>query len=59
MDIIIANSTCTDMVQWASTMTTHAMMLAIQKKTQSYIEWITSNDFIPLLLKHMGIRRNS
>jgi hypothetical protein len=33
MDIVIANPTCTNMVQQASTMTTHVMMMVVYEKT--------------------------
>jgi hypothetical protein len=32
MDVVIADRICIDMVQQASTMTTHAMMMVIQEK---------------------------
>jgi len=54
MDIVIVDPTHTNMVQQAST-TSHVVMMATQKKTQSYIEWTLGNDFIPLALMHMGV----
>jgi hypothetical protein len=33
MNVVITNLICTDMVQQASMMTTHAMMMAAQEKT--------------------------
>jgi hypothetical protein len=38
MDIVIVDPTHTNMVQWASTMTTHATMMVAQEKTQSYVK---------------------
>ncbi len=54
MDIVIVDSTHTNMVQQALT-TSHVVMMATQKKTQSYIEWALGDDFIPLALMHMGV----
>jgi len=33
MDVVIVDPTCTNMVQQASTTTTHAMMMVVQDKT--------------------------
>jgi hypothetical protein len=35
-------------------MTTHAMMMATQEKTRSYIEQTPSDDFIPLVIETYG-----
>jgi hypothetical protein len=54
MDIIIIDQTCTDMVQWTSTTTTHESMMAIKKKTQSYVEQTLGDDFTPLVIEMYG-----
>jgi hypothetical protein len=54
VDIVIANPTHINMVQRASTMTTHVMMMVAQEKTRSYNERTLGNDSFPLLLKRMG-----
>jgi hypothetical protein len=54
MDLVIVNPTLTNMVQWTSTMTRHATMMAIQEKTRSYTEQTPSNDFILLAIKTYG-----
>jgi hypothetical protein len=54
MDVIIAYLIHINMVQ-TSTMTTHAVTMAAQKKTRSYVEQTLGDDFIPLLLKHIGV----
>jgi len=51
MDIIIVDSTHTNMVQWTLTTTTHVVMMATQEKTWSYIERALGNDFIPFVIK--------
>jgi hypothetical protein len=55
MDVIIAYLIHINMVQQTSTMTTHAVTMAAQKKTRSYVEQTLGDDFIPLLLKHIGV----
>jgi hypothetical protein len=50
MDVVIANPTCTNMVERTSTTTTHAMMMVAQEKTWLYIEQAPSDDFIPLAI---------
>jgi hypothetical protein len=54
MDLVITNSTCTNMVQQTSTTTTHAATMVAQEKTQSYAEQAPSNDFIPLAIETYG-----
>jgi hypothetical protein len=54
MDIVIVEPTHTNMVQQTSIIS-HAMMMAAQKKTRSYVEQALGNDFIPLALRHMGV----
>jgi hypothetical protein len=54
MDIVIAYSTHINMKQRTSTTTTHVVMMTTQEKTQSYIERIPSNDFIPLAMETYG-----
>ncbi len=54
MDVVIINSTCTNMVQWTSMMTTHVVMMATQEKAQSYVERAPSNDFIPFDIETYG-----
>jgi hypothetical protein len=54
MDIVITNTTHTYIVQWMST-TTHATIMVVQKKTQSYVEWTSCDDFIPLSMWHMDV----
>jgi hypothetical protein len=53
MDIIIVDSIHIYMVQRALT-TTHATMMGIKEKTQSYIEQAPSNDFIPIAIEAYG-----
>jgi hypothetical protein len=56
MDIVIVDLIGTNVVQWASMMIGHAMMMDAQKKTRSYKlnEHKTMISF-PLLLKHMSV----
>jgi hypothetical protein len=35
-------------------MTTHAMMMVVQEKTQSYVERALGDDFIPLTIETYG-----
>jgi hypothetical protein len=51
MDVIIIDSIRTYMVQQTFTMITHAMMMAVQEKTQSYAERTPCDDFIPLAIE--------
>jgi len=44
MDIVIVDSTHTNMVQQTSTMTTHVITMVVQEMTS-----------FPLLLRHMGV----
>jgi len=54
MDIVIADSICTNMVQQTSMMTTHVVMMVVHEKTRSYTEQAPSNDFIPLAIETYG-----
>jgi hypothetical protein len=54
MDIVVIDPIRTNMVQRASTATTHAMMIAYQKKTQSYVKQTPCNNFIPLAIDTYG-----
>jgi hypothetical protein len=54
MDVVIVDSTRTNMVQRTLT-TTHAKMMAVQEKTQSYVERTLNDTFTPLLLRCMGV----
>jgi hypothetical protein len=54
MDVVIVNSTCTNMVQWTLIMTTHVMMMTAHEKTWSYVERALGNDFIPLVIEMYG-----
>jgi hypothetical protein len=51
MDVIIVDSTCINIVQRASTITTHAMMIVVQKMTRPYVELATGDDFISLAIE--------
>jgi hypothetical protein len=51
VDVFIVNSTRIDLVQHASTMTMHVMIVAAQNKAQSYTKQVLGNDFIPLAVK--------
>jgi hypothetical protein len=55
MDVVIIDPTCINMVQRTSTMTTHAMTLATQKKTHHTPNKHWSMISFPLLLKCMGV----
>jgi hypothetical protein len=55
MDIVIVDLTRIDMVQRALMMTTHAMMMVVQENAQSFFKRALSDDFIPLLLRCMGV----
>ncbi len=48
MDVVIADSTCTYMVQQTSTTITHVAMMVVEEKTRSYAERAQGDDFIPL-----------
>ncbi len=54
MDVIIVGSICINIVQQTLT-TTHTPMMATQEKTWLYIEQAPSDDFIPLLLRRIGV----
>jgi len=54
VDIVIADSTRTNLVQCVSMTTTHATTIVIQNKAQSYIEWTLEDDFIPLVIETYG-----
>ncbi len=54
MDIIIVNLTHTNMVQQTLTMTTHAVMMATQKKTWSYPKRTLDDDFISFAIETYG-----
>jgi len=45
-NIVIIDPTCINLVQDVSTMTMYAMIVASQKKAQSYIERVPRDDFI-------------
>jgi hypothetical protein len=49
-DFVIANPTRTNLVQGVSTTTTHVTTIVVQDKTQSYIERMVGDDFIPLAI---------
>jgi hypothetical protein len=55
MDVITIDLTCTNMVQQTSTTIAHAVMIAIQEKTRSYVEQAPSDDFILVIIDHMGV----
>jgi len=54
LDIIIANFTRLKMVQQASMMITHAMMMVVQEKTRSYVKQTLGDDFIPFAIEMYG-----
>jgi hypothetical protein len=54
IDIVIIDSTYLNMVQCAVSTTTHAMIVATQKKTRSYVEHTSKDTFIPLVVKTYG-----
>jgi hypothetical protein len=54
MDVIITDPIPTNMVQQTSTTTTHATMMAVQKKTRSYVKQTLGDDFIPLAIETYG-----
>jgi hypothetical protein len=54
IDIVIADSTYLNMVQCATSTTTHAMIIVTQKKTRSYVECTSKDTFIPLAIKTYG-----
>jgi hypothetical protein len=54
MDIVIVDLILIDMLQQTSMMTTHAMMMAAQKKTRSYGKRTPSDDFIPFSIETYG-----
>jgi hypothetical protein len=51
MNVVIANSTYSNLVQHVSTMIMHAIIVAAQNKAQSYIKQVPRDDFIPLAIK--------
>jgi hypothetical protein len=54
MHIVTIDPTCTDIVQWTLTISTHATMMVGQKKRWSDVEWTPSDDFIPLSIVKYG-----
>jgi hypothetical protein len=54
VDIIITDPTRTNLVQCASTTTTHVATIVAQNKTRSYIKRTPRNDFIPFAIKTYG-----
>jgi hypothetical protein len=50
-NIVIVDSTYTNLVQHASTMIVHATIVVVQNKAQSYIKQMLIDDFIPLAIK--------
>ncbi len=54
MDVVIIDSTRTDMVQQTSTMMTRVMIMVVQEKTRSYNERALDNDSIPLVIEMCG-----
>jgi len=52
MHVVIIDLIHTYMVQWTLTTITHAMMMAAQEKTPSYVEWTPNNDFILVAIDH-------
>jgi hypothetical protein len=53
-NIVIANPTHTNLVQHASTTIVYATIVVVQDKTQSYIEQVPRDDFIPLAIETYG-----
>jgi hypothetical protein len=51
INIVITDSTYLNMVQCATSTTTHAMIVATQKKTQLYVKRTSKDTFIPLAIK--------
>jgi hypothetical protein len=54
MDIVIVDLIYINIVQWTSMTIAHVATMAIQEKTQSYIERTLNNDFIPLVIDMCG-----
>ncbi len=54
MDIIIVDLTHIYMMQQALMMTSHAMMMVAQEKTQSYAKRTLGDDFIPFAIETYG-----
>jgi hypothetical protein len=54
MDVVIVDWICTYMVQRASTMTTHVVMMVVQEKTRSYTKRAPSVDVILLVIETYG-----
>ncbi len=50
-NIVIADPTCTNLVQHTSITTAHAGTIAVQNKARSYTKWTSRNDFIPLAME--------
>jgi hypothetical protein len=48
MNVVIVNLIHPNMVQYASSTTTHATTITIPKKAQLYAEFVLGDDFIPL-----------
>jgi hypothetical protein len=55
MDVVIVDLTCTNMVYRTSMTITHVAMMTIQEKTQSYVERALGDDFILVVIDHMGV----
>jgi hypothetical protein len=51
---MLSSLTQLDTVQWTSTMITHVAMMAVQKKTRSYVERTQGDDFIPFAIEIHG-----
>jgi hypothetical protein len=51
IDIVIVDSTYLNMVQCAVSTIMHAMIVATQKKTRSYVKRTSKDTFIPLAIK--------
>jgi hypothetical protein len=54
IDIIIIFQTCIDMMQQTSITIAHESMMAIKKKTRSYVERALSDDLTPLVIEMYG-----
>jgi hypothetical protein len=51
MNVVVANLIHMDMVQYASSATTHATTITFQEKAQLHVELILGDDFILLAMK--------
>jgi hypothetical protein len=49
MDIVIADLTYTNMVQWTSMTIAHVVTMVVQEKTWSYVEQTLGDNFIPFV----------